>query len=200
MSLFVSPFAMPKTFTKGEADDDSTIMELEYESYNTAVSTVDVVKQIAVSISREPSYKNNAAAVSTIFMLEQDLSGYKQTLVNLNESVEECNSSDLDVFDLLSKNFKEAGHAFLDTGHALCDARKQFGYARSEEPVESAYHYLFQRLMNARSLLKAQHNHFSQVEAHKLAFDESRHYLETLIENAYYTPMVVHMIILVSKT
>ena len=49
---------------------------------------MDVVKQLAVSISREPAYKSNAAAVYTLYMLEQDLCGYKETLVNLIESVE----------------------------------------------------------------------------------------------------------------
>ena len=40
--------------------------------------------------------------------------------------------------------------------------------------------------MNARSLLKDQHDHLSQVKAHKFVLDESRQNLETLIENAYY--------------
>ena len=133
---------MSKTYTGGETADICKNIELGYESYNTAVSTVDVVKQIAIPISREPAYKNNAAAVSTLHMLEQDLSCYKQTLVNLIDSVEVCDGSDLDVFDSLSRNFEETGHAFLGTGHALCDVRKRFGYARSEEPVGSVYHYL----------------------------------------------------------
>ena len=105
------------------------------------------------------------------------------------------------MLDSLSNDFEEAGHAFLDTGHSLCDARKRFGYACSEEPVESVYHYLFQRLMIARSLLKDQRDHFSQVKAHKFALDESRQNLETLIENAYYAsgsvndiPSVEHII------
>ena len=148
---------------------------------------MDVVKQTAVSINRKPAYKNNAAAVSTLHMIEQDLCGWKQTLVILIESVEACDSSDLDVLDSLSSNFEEAGHAFSDTGHALCDTRKRFGYARSEELVESVYHYLLHRLMNARSLLKDQHDQLSQVKAHKFALDKSRQNLETLIESAYYT-------------
>ena len=53
------------------------------------------------------------------------------------------------------------------------------------EPVESVYNYLLQRLVNARSLLKDQHDRLSQAKAHKLALDESRQNLETLIENAY---------------
>ena len=63
-SLFSSPFSMPKNYTQGEADDESTIMEPEYESYNTAAPTVDVVKQIAISTSREQAYKHNNAAVT----------------------------------------------------------------------------------------------------------------------------------------
>ena len=55
-SLFSSPFAIPKTYTQGEANGESTIMEPEYESYNTAVSTVDVVKQLAVSMCRKSAY------------------------------------------------------------------------------------------------------------------------------------------------
>ena len=126
---------MPKTYTEGETDDESTIMEPEYKSYNTAVSTVDVVKKLAVSISRDPAYKSNAAEVSTLYMLEQELCGHKQTLVNLIDSVEACDGSDLDVIASLSNDLEEAGRAFLDTGHALCDARKRFGYVRSGESL-----------------------------------------------------------------
>ena len=133
---------MPKTYTEGEAADDFTNMEPEYESYNTVVSTVDRLKQIVVSISREPVFRKNLAAVSTVYILEQDLSGYIQKLVSLIESVKACDSSDLDVLASLSNDFEEAGLAFLDTDHALCEANKQFGYAHSEEPVEPVYHYL----------------------------------------------------------
>ena len=72
------------------------------------------------------------------------------------------------------------------TGQALCDVRKRFGYALSEKPVESIYHEFLQRLKNARSLLKDQHDRLSQAKAHKLALNESRQSLETLIENAYH--------------
>ena len=65
----------------------------------------------------QPVYKRNDAAVSAIFILEQNLCGYKQTLVSLIESVEACNSSDLDVVVSLSNDLEEAGRAFLDTGH-----------------------------------------------------------------------------------
>ena len=41
--------------------DVFTIMEPEHESNTTAVPTVDVLKQVAVSISREPVYKSNVA-------------------------------------------------------------------------------------------------------------------------------------------
>ena len=167
MTLFDSPFAVPKTYTEDEADNESTFMEPEVESYNTAVSTVDVVKQLAVSISREPAYQSDAVAASTLYMLERDLCGYKQTLINLIEFVKACNGADLDMLVSLSNDFEEAGQAFLDTGHALCDARKRFGYARSEEPVESIYQFLLQRLINARRLLKDRHDHLSQVKAHK---------------------------------
>ena len=174
---------MPETYT----DNENTIMEPEYESYNTAVFAVDVIKQIAISTSREPAYKNNNAAGNKLHMLEHDLSVYKQTLVNIIDSVEACDGSDLDVFSSLSKDFEEAGIAFLNTGYALCDARKRFCYARLEEPVELVYQYLFQTIMNARSLLKDRHDRLSQAKAHKLALDESRKNLETLIENAYHT-------------
>ena len=39
-------------------------------------------------VKPQPVYKSNAAVNSSIFMLEQDLNGYKQTLVNIIESVE----------------------------------------------------------------------------------------------------------------
>ena len=86
----------------------------------------------------QPVFKSNATAIFAIFILKQNLCRYKQTLVNNIDSVETCKSSDLDVLVSLSNDFEEAGRAFLDTGHALCDARKRFGYARLEEPVESA--------------------------------------------------------------
>ena len=53
--------------------------------------------------------------------------GHKQTLVNLIESVEECDGSDLDVLVALSNDLEEATRVFLDTGNALFDARKRFG-------------------------------------------------------------------------
>ena len=171
------------------------------ESNTVSVPTVDVLKQVAVSIKREPVYKSNAAAVSVIYMLEQDFCGYKQTLVNINESVEACNSSDLDVLVSLSNDLKEAEQAFLDIGHALFDAHKRFGCVSSEEPVESIYHDMLQRLMSAKRLLKDRNDHLSQVKAHRYALDESRQNLETLIENAYYAsnnaddiPSVEHII------
>ena len=104
---------MPETYTQGEADDVSTIMSPGYESYNTAVPTVDVVKQIAIPTSREPAYKKHNAAVSLLHILEQNLCSYKQTLVNIIGSVEACNGSDLDVLLSLSNDLEEAGHAFL---------------------------------------------------------------------------------------
>ena len=73
---------MPKTYTESKAAYVCTIMEPEHESNNTAVLTVDVLKQVAISLSRELVYKINAAAVSTVYMLEPNLCGYRQTLVN----------------------------------------------------------------------------------------------------------------------
>ena len=76
-------------------------------------------------VKPQPVYKSNAAAASTLQTLERDLNGYKQTMVNIIESAEASDGSDLDVFNSSKKNFEDAGNTFLDTGHILCDKGKR---------------------------------------------------------------------------
>ena len=85
----------------------------------------------------------------------------------------------------MSNNLAEAGHAFLNAGYELFDARKRFGYAFSEEPVELIYHDLLQRPMSAGRLLQNRHVHLTQVKAQS-ELDESRQNLATLIDNEHY--------------
>ena len=176
-------------------------MEYESESYNTAVPTVDVIKQIATSSSREPVHTSNADAISMIQMYERDLKSYKQTLVLIIKSVETCDGSELDVLVSLSSELEDAAQDFLEIGQALCNTRKRFGHARSEESLESIHHDLLQRLTNARSLLKDRYDHLPQFKAKKLALEETRQNLESLLENAHYAshyaddiPSVEHII------
>ena len=153
------------------------------------VNALSVLQSRCVQLSQvkpQPVYRSNADAISMIQMYERDLNSCKQTLVNIVESVESCDGSQLDGLVSLSNDLEYAAHALSEIGHALCKARKRFGHARAEESLESIYHDLLQRLMNARSLLKAQHDHLSQAKTHKLALDESRQNLETLLEDAYY--------------
>ena len=131
--------------------------------------------------------ESNAAAASTVNVLEQDLSNYEQRLVNLILSANDVlNSSDPEVLVSFSMNLEKAGYAFLDTGHALFTARKRVRYAFSEEPVESIYHNLLQRRISAMGLLKNRHYHLAEVKIRQSALDESRQNLSTLLDNVYY--------------
>ena len=162
-SLFSSPF-----------NYYDTVMEHESESHFTAVPTIDVIKQIATLTSREPVHNSNADAISILQMYERDLKGYKQTLVNIVETVEACEGSELDVLVSLGSDLDDAAQAFSEIGQALCNTRKRFGHARSKESLESIHHDLLQRLTNARSLLKDRYDHLSQVKVKNLALGETR--------------------------
>ena len=154
-----------KLIATGESDGCASAEELIDLMYpNRLQDQVNALRVLQnghdhlTQVTAQAVYKRKAAAVSAIYILEQILCGYKQTLVTLIESIKACNSSDLDVLVSLSNDLEEVGRAFLDTNHALCDACKRFGYARSKEPLESFYHDLLQRLMNAGRMLKDRHD------------------------------------------
>ena len=112
-------------FSRSLADDENTNMPHEYESYNTAVPTVCVIKQIAISTSREPVYKNNNAAVNTLQLLEQDFSHYDQELLYaIFAANEERNSSDPDVLMFRCEILEQAAFKLLEISRELVAAEE----------------------------------------------------------------------------
>ena len=84
------------------------------ESSTAAVPTVDVLKQVAASISREPEYEGNTAAVSKVYRLEEKVYIYEQKLVNLISSANEARiSSDPNVLMSLNEDLVVAADSFV---------------------------------------------------------------------------------------
>ena len=74
------------------------------ECNSAAVSTVDVLKQIATSITMGTEHEINAASAPTVDVLEKDLSYYAQGFLDLISSAKDArNSSDSDVLASLRK-------------------------------------------------------------------------------------------------
>ena len=175
-----------RLFSSPLADDENTNMAQEYESYHTPVPTVDVIKQIAISTSREPAYKNNNAAVNTLQLLEQDFSHYAKDLLHaIFAANKERNSSDPDVLMFRCRKLDQAAVKFSEVSRKLIAAGRSVGCVSAEELINKMYPSRLQDQVNALSVLRNRCNHLTQIKAQS-ELDESRKNLETLLENAYY--------------
>jgi len=197
-SLFSSPF-----------NYYDTVMDHESESHNTAVPTIDVIKQIATLTSMEPERESKLInSDPTVYELEVDLSVYAHDLHDVIFAANKVrDSSDSDEIMLMCKKLEQAAFKLLEVSRKLVAAGGGVGCVSAEELINKMYPGRLQDQFNVLSVLRNRYDNLSQAKADKITLNETRQNLEDLLENAHYAshyaddiPSVEHIITKIGST